>query len=89
MKPLPPPPKPRSQVLLPSNGARIIVCSDGVWDLMSLSKAVKLCRFKPASAATAALMGAVSRDLRLLVRISISSIATSPLRVPLRGAGTP
>ncbi|KAG2431718.1 hypothetical protein HXX76_009215 [Chlamydomonas incerta] len=54
------------QVLLPSNGARIIVCSDGVWDLMSLSKAVKLCRFKPASAATAALMGAVSRDLRLL-----------------------
>ncbi|KAG2449516.1 hypothetical protein HYH02_005659 [Chlamydomonas schloesseri] len=66
------------QVLLPSNGARIIVCSDGVWDLMSLSKAVKLCRFKPASAATAALMGAVSRDLRLLDDASIIVVDMLP-----------
>ncbi|PNW77853.1 hypothetical protein CHLRE_10g454450v5 [Chlamydomonas reinhardtii] len=66
------------QVLLPSNGARIIVCSDGVWDLMSLSKAVKLCRFKPASAATAALMGAVSRDLRLLDDASIIVVDLLP-----------
>lgn len=54
-------------MVLPQAGSRIIICSDGVWDLMSLSKAVKTCRFKPTTAATAALMAAVSRDLRLLV----------------------
>ncbi|GIL52954.1 hypothetical protein Vafri_8690 [Volvox africanus] len=59
------------QVMLPHAGARVIICSDGVWDLMSLSKAVKLCRFKAAPAATATLMAAVSRDLRLLDDASI------------------
>ncbi|GFR48931.1 hypothetical protein Agub_g10936 [Astrephomene gubernaculifera] len=67
------------QLILPSEGARIIICSDGVWDLMSLSKAVKLCRFKPASAATAALMGAVSRDLRLLPQDDASIIVVDLL----------
>ncbi|GIL83304.1 hypothetical protein Vretimale_11336 [Volvox reticuliferus] len=59
------------QVMVPQAGARVIICSDGVWDLMNLSKAVKLCRFKAAPAATAALMAAVSRDLRLLDDASI------------------
>ncbi|KXZ54621.1 hypothetical protein GPECTOR_4g686 [Gonium pectorale] len=66
------------QVILPSAGARIIICSDGVWDLMSLSKAVKLCRFKPAAAASATLMGAVSRDLRLLDDASIIVVDLLP-----------
>ncbi|GLC33563.1 hypothetical protein PLESTB_000088500 [Pleodorina starrii] len=66
------------QVLLPAAGSRVIICSDGVWDLMSLSKAVKLCRFKPAPAATSALMAAVSRDLRLLDDASIIVIDLLP-----------
>lgn len=59
------------QVVLPQEGARLMVCSDGVWDLMTLSKAVKLCRLKTAAGATDTLMAAVSRDMRLLDDASI------------------
>lgn len=59
------------QVVLPQEGSRLMVCSDGVWDLMNLSKAVKLCRLKTAAGATDTLMAAVSRDMRLLDDASI------------------
>lgn len=66
------------QVVLPQAGARIILCSDGVWDLMSLSKAVKLTRMKPCSPATASLMQTVSRDLRMLDDASIVMVDFLP-----------
>lgn len=42
--------------MLPANGARLIMASDGLWDLMSFTKAVQLTRSKPTSAATQALI---------------------------------
>ena len=48
-----------------------MMCSDGVWDLINLSKAVKMCRMKTADGATGAVMSAVSRDMRLLDDASI------------------
>lgn len=66
------------QVILPTDGSRLIVASDGVWDLMSLSKAVKLCRLKNALSASSVLMATVSRDLRLLDDASIIVVDLLP-----------
>jgi serine/threonine protein phosphatase PrpC len=40
------------QFVIPNNGCRIILASDGLWDVMTLSKAVKMVRSKPTESAT-------------------------------------
>jgi len=45
-----------AQVMMPQQGCRLILASDGLWDLMTYSKAVTLTRSKPTSAATSALI---------------------------------
>jgi serine/threonine protein phosphatase PrpC len=42
--------------MMPQQGCRLILASDGLWDLMTYSKAVTLTRSKPTSAATSALI---------------------------------
>ncbi|KAF5831437.1 hypothetical protein DUNSADRAFT_13145 [Dunaliella salina] len=66
------------QVMMPPQGCRLILASDGLWDLMSYSKAVTMTRAKPTSAATAALIQVVSRDLRVMDDASIVVVDMLP-----------
>jgi len=52
------------QVLIPEQGCRVIMASDGLWDILSLSKAVKIARPKPTESAASTLVNSVMRDLR-------------------------
>ena len=52
------------QVLIPSQGCRVIMASDGLWDILTLSKAVKIARPKPTDSAASTLVNSVLRDLR-------------------------
>lgn len=54
------------------------MASDGLWDVLSYTKALKLTRSKPTSAAASALITAVSRDLRTLDDASIIVIDLLP-----------
>ena len=63
---------------MPVEGCRVLMASDGLWDVLSFSKAVKLTRTKPTGAAASALVNAVSRDLRTLDDASIVVIDILP-----------
>ncbi len=82
------------QLVLPREGSRVIMASDGLWDVLSYTKALKMTRSKPTGAAASTLITAVSRDLRTLDDASIVVIdllpseATSFPTVALR-AGAP
>ncbi|GAX80484.1 hypothetical protein CEUSTIGMA_g7922.t1 [Chlamydomonas eustigma] len=52
------------QVLIPQEGCRVIMASDGLWDVLTLSKAVKMTRSKDAATAAAALLSAVTCQSR-------------------------
>lgn len=54
------------------------MASDGLWDVLTFSKAVKLTRSKPTGAAASALVTAVSRDLRTMDDASIIIIDMLP-----------
>jgi len=66
------------QVLLPGEGCRVIMASDGLWDVLSFSKSAKLTRSKPTGASASALVSAVSRDLRTMDDASIIIIDVLP-----------
>ncbi|GAX80483.1 hypothetical protein CEUSTIGMA_g7921.t1 [Chlamydomonas eustigma] len=52
------------QVLVPEEGCRVIMSSDGLWDILTLSKAVKMVRPKPNDSAAQTLVNATLRDQR-------------------------
>lgn len=66
------------QLLAPAAGCRIILSSDGLWDVMTLSRAVKLTRHKPLTAAATALIDAVLRDQRFLDDTSLFVVDVLP-----------
>lgn len=66
------------QLILPREGCRVIMASDGLWDVLSYSKALKMTRSKPTGAAASTLITAVSRDLRTLDDASIVVIDLLP-----------
>lgn len=66
------------QIMLPRDGCRVIMASDGLWDVLSYAKVLKLTRSKPTSAAASTLITAVSRDLRTLDDASIIVIDLLP-----------
>jgi serine/threonine protein phosphatase PrpC len=70
--------RPGSQVLLPVEGCRVVMASDGLWDVLTFTKALKLTRSKPTGAAASALVTAVSRDLRTLDDASIIIVDMLP-----------
>eukprot|EP00798_Chlamydomonas_sp_ICE-L_P005307 gene5307-18551_t len=59
------------QFLVPVNGARLVIASDGLWDVLSCAKAARLIRTKPEKAAAAALLVAVQEDQRVMDDASI------------------
>ncbi|KAJ9511432.1 hypothetical protein QJQ45_029903, partial [Haematococcus lacustris] len=66
------------QIILPVEGCRVVMASDGLWDVLSFTKAIKLTRSKPTGAAASTLVSAVSRDLRTMDDASIVIIDILP-----------
>lgn len=56
----------------------MIMASDGLWDVLTFSKAAKITRSKPTGAAASTLVTAVSRDLRTMDDASIVIIDMLP-----------
>lgn len=69
------------QLILPVEGCRIIVASDGLWDVLTLSKAVKLVRSKPTSLAASTLVDAVKRDQRFMDDATVIVVDVLPPEV--------
>eukprot|EP00983_Pelagomonas_calceolata_P053940 1143502-Pelagomonas_calceolata.AAC.1 len=65
------------RVMMPPQGCRLILASDGLWDLMSYSKAVTMTRAKPTSAATAALIQVMDSASIIVVDLLPSEQDTS------------
>ncbi len=65
-------------MLVPDRGCRIIIASDGLWDVISLQKAVVTSRRFGASAAAAELMVMVNRERRVIDDTSIIIVDVLP-----------
>lgn len=57
------------------------MASDGLWDVLTLSKAVKLVRSKPASLAASTLVDAVKRDQRFMDDTTVIVVDVLPPEV--------
>ncbi|KAJ9519451.1 hypothetical protein QJQ45_023188 [Haematococcus lacustris] len=66
------------QVILPVEGCRVLLASDGLWDVLNLSKALNLVRSKSTEAAASTLATAVSKDVRAVDDASIMVVDIMP-----------
>ncbi|KAG1670124.1 hypothetical protein FOA52_013700 [Chlamydomonas sp. UWO 241] len=69
------------QVIVPRTGCRIIMASDGLWDVITLDKAIKLVRAKTASQAAQTLADSVLRDQRFMDDTSVIVVDILPLDI--------
>lgn len=72
---------------MPPQGCRLILASDGLWDLMSYSKAVTMTRSKPTSAATQALIQVGVLAAQPLGTVCITDRCRAWLEVSCQPAG--
>ena len=82
------------QIIVPSNGCRIIIATDGLWDVLNFKKVVTAARVYAAPSAASALITLVSREHRVIDDTSIivldmlpSSSTTFPDMVRAQNAG--
>ena len=73
-----PPPLLAAQIIVPEQGCRVIMASDGLWDILTLSKAVKMARPKTTELAASTLVNSVLRDLRFNDDTSVIVIDVLP-----------
>eukprot|EP00798_Chlamydomonas_sp_ICE-L_P024653 gene24653-10276_t len=55
---------PKQQLMIPKDGGRIMLATDGVWDVISISQVVNLSRCKKARDASVAIMEQVNKDFK-------------------------
>ena len=67
-----------AQIIVPEQGCRVIMASDGLWDILTLSKAVKMARPKTTELAASTLVNSVLRDLRFNDDTSVIVIDVLP-----------
>lgn len=65
-------------MMLPAEGARIIISSDGLWDVVQNIKAVRMVRSKTCKQAVQTLLNAVARDRRLMDDTSVIVVDIMP-----------